>query len=658
LTGAVHERERVAALDGLRGLALVAVLAYHVAPGTFRGGYLGVDVFFVLSGFLLTTLLLGEHELTGAIDRAAYAMRRVRRIAPALLVLLAGLVVIVPIAAPADAHRLPGDIVSSLLGLTNWHLIRDGSSYFSAFGRPSFVRHLWSIAVEIQFYVLCPFLVTWLARRRLEVAAWSLVAGIAASSALMGILYKAADPSRAYYGTDTRIHALLIGCLVAVLLPANLPFWRWIRPSQCAIHRQNGIVGLCALLVCVAFFLFGAEKARLMYPLGFLVVEVATGVMIALALQPGVLAAVLVRRDLRWLGIRSYGIYLWHWPIVVLVRPGTNADWPAVPAAIAIVGGGVLLGALSYKYVERPFLRRRTEPERRAREGRALRLALFALTAAVVGVALARIPTTDPLAQVLHAGEKVIAAQPPPTAPPSTTTTATTAAPPPATAATTRTAPPLRVRTVPVAAPRPTAKAQPNLNLPPPGSVPVTAIGDSVMVAAADALHQRLGSSGYIDAKQNRYFSQAAPIIHDLRAKGALGRVVMIHLGNNGPVSNSDVDSVMNELNGVPNVLLVTVRVDRSWQDEVNQTLRNAATRYSNVQIVDWYSYSAGHGDWFQADGTHFRTSSGPGANNYANLLVGSIPPPTTTTTASTTTTTAPPPPPSTTSTTAGVLVH
>jgi hypothetical protein len=186
--------------------------------------------------------------------------------------------------------------------------------------------------------------------------------------------------------------------------------------------------------------------------------------------------------------------------------------------------------------------------------------------------------------------------------------------------------------------------------------VPVTAIGDSVMLSAADELHRRLGGSGYIDAKLNRYFDQAAPIIHDLRAKGALGRVVIIHLGNNGPVSNGDVDKVMAELNGVPNVLLVNVRVDRSWQDEVNQTLRDAAAHYPSVQLVDWYSYSAGHGDWFQADGTHFRTSSGPGANGYADLLVGSIPPPPTTTTESPTTT-APPPPPSTTSTTTAALV-
>jgi len=391
-----------------------------------------------------------------------------------------------------------------------------------------------------------------------------------------------------------------------------------------------------------------------MYPFGFLAVEAATAVMIALALQPGLLSTLLVRREMRWLGVRSYGIYLWHWPIVVLVRPGTTADWPAVPAAIAIVGGGLLLGALSWRYVERPFLVRR-EPT--ARQGRALRVALLGLAVAVVGVAVARIDTTDPLAQVLHAGEKVIAAQPPPTAPPETTTTATTAAPPPPTAPRVTAAAPVRVRTVTAAAPRPAPAPRPKLTLPPPGSVPVTAVGDSVMLGGADELHKRLGASGYIDAKENRYFDQAAPIIHDLRAKGALGRVVIIHLGTNGPVSNGDVDKVMAELNGVPNVLLVTVRVNKSWQNEVNQTLRNAATRYPTVQIVDWYGYSAGHSDWFQADGTHFRTSSGPGANGYADLLVGSIPPPPTTTTEAPTTTAPPPPTTTTTSTTVAPIV-
>src|SRR5438105_7281401 len=280
MTRGARQGQRVASLDGVRGLALVAVLAYHAAPGLFPGGFLGVDVFFVLSGFLLTTLLLGEAQRTGTIDRLDYAVRRIRRIAPALLVLLAALVVIVPLAVPDDAHRLPGDIVSSVLGFTNWHLIRDGSSYFAQAGRPSFVRHLWSIAVEVQFYVLCPFLVGWLARRRPKVAVGALLAAIAASATLMGVLYASPDPSRAYFGTDTRIHALLMGCLVAVLLH-RFSLSRWKAAGEAVIARRNAfgsVVGIVALSVVGGLVLVGGERSRAMYPAGFLATEVATAV--------------------------------------------------------------------------------------------------------------------------------------------------------------------------------------------------------------------------------------------------------------------------------------------------------------------------------------------------------------------------------------------
>src|SRR5205807_2671089 len=162
---------------------------------------------------------------------------------------------------------------------------------------PSFVRHLWSIAVEVQFYVLCPFLVGWLARRRPKVAVTALVAGIAGSATLMVVLYRSPDPSRAYFGTDTRIHALLVGCLLALLL------------------------GL---------------------------------------------------RERRLLGKRPHLPYLLHWPLVILVIPGTRAEWPAMPAGVVIVGGGLLLGAISYRYVERPFLRAAAPPVARARRGRAV----------------------------------------------------------------------------------------------------------------------------------------------------------------------------------------------------------------------------------------------------------------------------------------------
>ena len=271
-----RERSRVGPIDGLRGLALVAVLLYHAAPGTVRGGFLGVESFFVLSGYLLTALLLDEHRRTGRIDRVGYAQRRLRRIYPGLIVLLAALVVVVPLADYADSHRLPLDVLSSLFGLTNWRLIADGTSYFAHLGNPSYVRHLWSIAIELQFYVLCPFLVGWIARRRPATAIRVLVAGIATSASLMAVLYRSPDPSRAYFGTDTRMGALLAGCLVAVLLSRRGDA---IGPRFRTTASQLG--GPAALAVLLALVVWADETARLLYPAGFLLTQAATGTIIA-----------------------------------------------------------------------------------------------------------------------------------------------------------------------------------------------------------------------------------------------------------------------------------------------------------------------------------------------------------------------------------------
>jgi hypothetical protein len=182
----------------------------------------------------------------------------------------------------------------------------------------------------------------------------------------------------------------------------------------------------------------------------------------------------------------------------------------------------------------------------------------------------------------------------------------------------------------PAPTPPPTTAAPPPPAAAAPGTVPVTAIGDSVMLGAVPALQARLGASGYIDAKQNRYFGEAVPIVRQLRAEGRLGRVVVIHLGNNGPPRDAEVDALVAELAGVEQVLFVTVRVNRKWQGTSNAVLSAGAARHPTVKLVDWYGHSEGHRDWFQSDGTHLK---GPGANAYAELVGAAISPP-------------PPPPP------------
>jgi hypothetical protein len=306
-----------------------------------------------------------------------------------------------------------------------------------------------------------------------------------------------------------------------------------------------------------------------------------------------------------------------------LFRPGIDVDWHPVTAGAFTTTLAVGLGALSYRLVERPALHApRIQPlwsELSARvtaQGRRVAIAAsLTMVAALAGLGL-RLPTSDPIAESLAAGEKVLAAQISPVS--TRTPSATTAQPAVGKDA-------ARLTAVHRPAPLPAPAPRPVLGTFKPGSVSVTAIGDSVMVGGAPALHAKLGSSGYIDAAKNRRFSEAPQIARDLRAQGRLGRVVLVHLGNNGPVKAEEVDALMHEVKGVQNVLLVTVRVNRPWQDSVNDTLRAAAGRHRSIKIVDWFGFSEGHPDWFYSDGTHLTKV---GAEEYAKLLSGSIPPP------------------------------
>ena len=603
---------RIRAIDGLRGVAVAAVLAYHVSPGSLPGGLLGVEVFFVLSGYLLTSILFEEHRRAGRIDWRGYARRRLRRVGPALLVFLMAVVLVGAVLTRADAHRLRGDVLWSVLGLTNWHLIVDGSSYFNQVGRPPFVRHLWSLAVEIQFYAAIPFLVGWLASRPRVLALKWLAGGIGLSALLMALLYRGADPSRAYYGTDTRVGALLTGALLALALSRARV--RGPRPAPLALVL--GGAGLACLLV---LFLTADERSRWLYPGGFLVCRLATVLVIVAALQPGWFARGLGSRVPRWLGLRSYGIYLWHWPLVVLTRPGIDVGWPPFVSAAAVVAGALVFGHLSFRHLELPFIHPDSAPPLPRRAQRVLvltRRGNVVVGGLATAVVLFSLPTVDPVAGRLREGEQVLAAQSGPPVTPAPTSSA-----PPATSAPVDPAATLPIDPAATVPPATTEPPAPAVTAP----LTVTAIGDSVMLSAAAPLRDGFGAAAYIDAKLRRQFVEGVEEVRKLREGGQLGQVVFVHLGTNGRPRDSDIDALMAELAAVPYVFLVTVRMPKRWEGETNEALWAAAQRHPTIRVVDWYGYSEGHREWFESDATHMKPA---GARAYAELLAASLPGP------------------------------
>jgi len=343
-------------LDGLRALAVLAVIAYHLNLGWAPGGLLGVGVFFTLSGYLITDLLLGQHEITGRLQLADFWLRRARRLLPALFVMLA---VVAAWVTLLDRDQLPvirGAVASSAAYVGNWWLIAQHSSYFAQFAPPMPLGHLWSLAVEEQFYLIWPWLLLlglrWARgrrRTRTRLAAATLL--LAAVSALaMALLYRPGyDPTRIYDGTDTRAFAVLIGAALAFVWPSRhlgsdvTETARWILDG----------IGITGLAVIAVLIWRTSEYSPFLYRGGMVLLSVGTALTVGAAASPASRLGVLLGiRPLRWIGVRSYGIYLWHYPIIVLTTPANGRDGLARGALQVAAAFGV--AALSWRFVEEP----------------------------------------------------------------------------------------------------------------------------------------------------------------------------------------------------------------------------------------------------------------------------------------------------------------
>jgi peptidoglycan/LPS O-acetylase OafA/YrhL len=611
-------------IDGLRAVSVLAVILYHAELSWIPGGFLGVEVFFVVSGFLITALLVEERFHTGSVSLRGFWTRRARRLLPALYVLLLVVPAMMLVFYRDAAGRLGGDVVAALFYVSNWWQILLQESYFAQAGRPPVLRHLWSLAVEEQFYILFPAFFVWLLSRHGRDRTRNVLIGVAVASAIwMAVLYEPyTDPSRVYFGTDTRLSGLLLGAALAVVWTP----WRTKATASRAAGPVLDAVGACALVVLVWFFWRVNEFDPFVYRGGFLLLDVCCVVLIAVLVHPSArLSRLLALPPLVWIGVRSYSIYLWHWPIFMVTRPELDLPFGGLPVLVIRVGLTLVAAELSYRFVEQPirngdigrFLRhlRESSGVERARLQQRMFLNVGGLAAAVllVTAGLVDAATSDDRArlEMKVAGAEVLGvsqeAQDDGGAsaePPSPSTSVVSA-------------------TVPGGAPAGSAEADTTTTLPTRTvATNAVAVGDSVMLGASGAMKAKMPGIR-VDAKVSRQFDTIVDAALWYESSGNLPGPLVIQLGNNGIFEEDRLDDMIERM-GDHRVLLVNTRVPRPWEQLANQRTAAAAERHDNAVLVDWYSLAVDHPEWFVSDGTHLRPA---GQQAFAELISAELDP-------------------------------
>ena len=605
---------RLEGLDGLRALAIVAVVVYHLDPAWLPGGFLGVDVFFVVSGFLITTLLQREALGRGRIAFGRFWVRRARRLLPALV----GCVVVSTVAARIAHHDLVVHIDRQLLGAltfsTNWVEIAAGSSYFDQTS-PQLFMNFWSLAVEEQFYLTWPLVVallmTTVAVRRRPAVSLGLMLGVAVlSTALMALWFVPGDDAtRVYYGTDTHVMGLMLGAALAfgyaswVTAPPTSVRQSRFASAWLAVRRP--VLGLALLVLAVLFWVL-EEDSPLTFRGGLAVACVATVVLVAALLPVAVpdgrgphtqwssppdsrWRTLLCADPVTWIGRRSYGIYLWHWPVIVIIgqdmrtAPGT---FQHIVSAIWCVLVTVALADLSYRFVEAPirvwgFRECGRMAWRSMRSGgsgaprftAAASAVLVAACVVVVMTAPTRSDTERAIAETTTDSSPVAAATPAPTPAPSPSDAAAPAA------------------------------GSPAQDWSMPNGDQVDVFGDSLVATTKQAIDYYFPGVRQ-DAKSNRLWSDGLAAV---TSRGAdTRRAVVLAFGTNAGVTEDTVVRTLDVLGPDRMVVLVNLYNPKStWIDEANATLARVASTRSNVVVADWNATIRANLGLLQSDKVH-----------------------------------------------------
>ena len=680
-------------LDGMRALAVVAVMVYHANSDWLPGGFLGVEMFFVISGYLITLLLISERERTYRISLRHFWLRRARRLLPALFTMMLLVTVWTAVFKYEALGALRGDVLAGIFYVSNWYQIWEGLGYTAA-GDFAPLRHLWSLAVEEQFYIVWPVVMIFLlgrngTRQVAAVSRWLFIAAVAITIAVAVLFYSGpiAEPNvtpeaywwigdrpiakidTLYLGTISRLSGILLGAAFAMV-------WRPLAIVRGPLRSKGRLfdglafvaIAVFAWLCWTTYLATPAGADPFLFRGGMFIAGLTTLAIIAAVTHRGAYANRLLGNALfLWIGTRSYGLYLYHWPIYQMIRGVAGNKLTVREFVVALVLTAMITEA-SYRLIETPIRQGRFSAGWHkifagARRGPKLVVSGAVAVGVVCGLFIGAVLLTAPveqneIAQALDAGEEfttdLLAVDEVPVA--STTTSTTTA---PTTTAPATTAPAVieadpdagptvseptdsvpataAPTTVPTTVPPttvPPTTAPPlvpvgqlgvvsaldglaPLDIPPTEfGFPLVALGDSVMLGAAEELQAR----GFqVDAQQSRQMNTFVPTMQALKDNGTFGSVVVVHLGTNGPFSQETLDSMLATVADVPVVLLLTGKADRGWIAANNERLRAVPAVYPNVTVVDWEVISATcEGRCFYDDGIHLTQS---GQNFYADVI-------------------------------------
>lgn len=619
MLGKTLNHRYIPGLDGIRALAVLAVIAYHFNFRWASGGFLGVDIFFVLSGYLITSTILPVQGEQVTINLRKFWIGRFRRLVPAAYVMIMTSVVWVMLFHKELLNTIRGDALSSIFYSSNWWFIYHKLSYFDSFGSPSPLKNLWSLAIEEQFYLLWPIvLIVGLSIFKKQSKFSNMIfIGAICSAFLMAILYQpGSDPSRIYYGTDTRSFELLIGCWLAFVWPMKRLSTKKLSTKH--VYELNSI-GVISFLIFIGSILFVDEYQTFLYRGGMFLFCINAALFIACVCHPAsFLGKVLSWKPLCWIGSRSYGIYLWHYPIIVLGTPvyeiGNPAYWRVAFQLVMIV----MLAELSYRFIEMPIRKQGLRayfkqylvinPNRWrnfsiARKIATAMLALFLLVfftgmTGIVGEAQQdskdHYPTNIKITGAQQDTVKDTQQQ-------------------------------HTDKEVDITADHndETAQSAQDESHETPLKEPykeLLAIGDSVMIDIAKRLHT-LYPNITIDGKIGRQVSQAVELVPSYARFNQEDKAVIIQLGTNGYFTNEQIDKLLGAFSQAQ-IYVVNTRVPRPWEAKVNTALANKAQEYANITLIDWHAAALNHPEYFAPDGVHLEPQ---GVEALTNLIQQAI---------------------------------